>query len=107
MNRDCYVIGKMDAIFIARQLLEVVNVLNEINYPYYNFHCGNLLITEESIEVIDMEFALAGQSTFNRHSLIRSKVQVQPIFLNSYQLTMFRALPKCVYSALLIVFMRC
>ncbi|KAI6177420.1 PX domain-containing protein [Aphelenchoides bicaudatus] len=75
MNRDCYVIGKMDAIFVARQLLEVIKVLNNINYPFYNFHCGNLLITEESVEVIDIEFALAGHSTFNRHSLIRSKVQ--------------------------------
>jgi hypothetical protein len=76
MNRDCYIIGKQDAIFIARQLLEVIGVLDEIKYPFYNFHCGNLLISEESIEVIDMEFALAGHSTFNRHSLIRSKVQV-------------------------------
>lgn len=69
-------IGKMDAIFIARQLLEVITVLDEIKYPFYNFHCGNLLITEECIEVIDLEFALAGHSTFNRHSLIISKVQV-------------------------------
>lgn len=78
MNRDCYVIGKMDAIFIARQLLEVISVLNEINYPFYAFHCGNLSITEECIELIDIEFALAGHSTFNRHSLIKSKAQTVP-----------------------------
>jgi 5-methylthioribose kinase len=89
MNRDCYVIGKADAIFIARQMLEVISVLNEINYPFYNFHCGNLLITEESCEIIDLEFALAGHSTFNRHSLIRSKAQVCKLYQNMIVRTLF------------------
>jgi hypothetical protein len=37
MNKDCFVIGKFDTIFIARQILEVIRVLKEINCPYCKF----------------------------------------------------------------------
>ncbi|KAI6215942.1 hypothetical protein M3Y94_00444300 [Aphelenchoides besseyi] len=75
MNRDCYVINKIDAIFIARQMLEVISILNEIGYPYFNFHCGNLAILDDGCQILDLEFALAGHSAYNRKSLICSKAK--------------------------------
>ncbi|KAI6219613.1 PX domain-containing protein kinase-like protein isoform X2 [Aphelenchoides fujianensis] len=93
MNRDCFVINKIDSIFIARQLLEVISVLNQLNYPYYNFHCGNIAITDEGCEIMDLCFALAGCSTYNRISLIRSKAQtVEEMRLVCFAQTFFEML---------------
>lgn len=73
MNNECFVLNNVDIILIARQVLEALHILHSISYPYFYIHCGNILITDNGCEITDYEFALTGQSTFNRPAMIRNE----------------------------------
>jgi len=73
MDNECFVLNPVDVRFIARQVLEALFVLNSIAYPFFFIHCGNVHITNLGCEIADFEFALTGQSCFNRPAMIRAK----------------------------------
>ncbi|CAD5216607.1 unnamed protein product [Bursaphelenchus okinawaensis] len=71
---DVYMIKEMT--FFTRQLIEIIKVFDSIDYPFYNFHCGNIVLsTNGSISLMDYEFALTGHSNSDREALKRSKAK--------------------------------
>ncbi|KAE9556069.1 hypothetical protein FO519_000703 [Halicephalobus sp. NKZ332] len=73
MDNECFVLNPVNVRFIARQILEALFIFNSIAYPFFFIHCGNVHITNLGCEIADFEFALTGQSCFNRPAMIRAK----------------------------------
>uniref|UniRef100_A0A914BXX1 PX domain-containing protein n=1 Tax=Acrobeloides nanus TaxID=290746 RepID=A0A914BXX1_9BILA len=72
MENDCFTLNNIDVRFIARQVLEALSILLSISFPFIDIHCGNIRVTDLGCELMDYEFALSGQSNFNRPAMIRS-----------------------------------
>uniref|UniRef100_A0A914Y1Y7 PX domain-containing protein n=1 Tax=Panagrolaimus superbus TaxID=310955 RepID=A0A914Y1Y7_9BILA len=73
MDNEAYVLNVVNVKTIARQILEALVFLNCLSIPFVDIHCGNITVTEAEAQLSDIEFALCGQSSFNRPAMIRSE----------------------------------
>uniref|UniRef100_A0A1I7RZS9 PX domain-containing protein n=1 Tax=Bursaphelenchus xylophilus TaxID=6326 RepID=A0A1I7RZS9_BURXY len=71
---DNYMVKEI--VHFTRQLIEIIKLFDSMDYPFYNFHCGNIVLAENGlISLMDYEFALTGHSNSDREALKRSKAR--------------------------------
>uniref|UniRef100_A0AC35TJ35 PX domain-containing protein n=1 Tax=Rhabditophanes sp. KR3021 TaxID=114890 RepID=A0AC35TJ35_9BILA len=78
----------------GKQILDALIMLNKLNYPFVDVHCGNLWVKDGFIQIGDVEFTVCGHSSMLRQEMLKSKL------VKSLQDMMVFSFGTCMYEML-------